>query len=132
MSSSRLLFRAASVALLVLVASSCDRPPPHQQKNKPPPPPARIGAESWLGRWTGPEGTFLQVTRSGDRYEVTIRDLDGPKTYPGNAAGDHLEFVRNGHLESIRATNGQETGMKWLLEKQNCLTIRSGEGFCRD
>jgi hypothetical protein len=118
-------------ALIALLASGCDRPPPQQQRPKPAPN-ARINAETWLGRWMGPEGTFLHLSRNGDRYEVTIQDLDGPKTYPGKAAGDHLEFQRNGHVESIRATNGQETGMKWLQEKQNCLTIRSGEGFCRD
>jgi len=34
--------------------------------------------------------------------------------------------------ESIRATDGEQTGMKWLREKANCLTVRSGEGYCRD
>jgi hypothetical protein len=35
-------------------------------------------------------------------------------------------------MESIRATDGPATGMKWLSDKSNCLTIRSGEGYCRD
>ncbi len=26
----------------------------------------------------------------------------------------------------------ERTGMKWLLEKRNCLVIKQGEGFCRD
>lgn len=42
------------------------------------------------------------------------------------------EVERNGHTESIRAAGGGETGMKWLLDKKNCLTLQAGEGFCRD
>ena len=125
--------RVVWLVLLALSTAACDRPPPHQQQKKEAAAPAsRVDVEQWLGRWAGPEATFLLLSRNGDRYEVTIQDLDGPKTYSGKFAGDHLEFDRNGRVESIRATTGQETGMKWLLEKQNCLTIRSGEGFCRD
>ncbi len=35
-------------------------------------------------------------------------------------------------LEDNLKTNGAETGMKWLSEKANCLTISPGEGYCRD
>lgn len=35
-------------------------------------------------------------------------------------------------LETIRATNGPGTGMKWLADKRNCFVIRPGEGFGRD
>jgi len=42
------------------------------------------------------------------------------------------EFERDGLQESIRPTNGDETGMKWLAGKKNCLTVRPGEGYCRD
>ncbi len=89
-------------------------------------------ADKWLGQWNGPEGTFLKVEGGMGRYKVTIQDLDGPKSYAGTAVGEELEFDRNGKTESIRATNGVDTGMKWLSEKSNCLTIRPGEGFCRD
>jgi hypothetical protein len=89
--------------------------------------------ESWLGQWNGPEGTYLLLSKEGGRWMVTIQSLDGPQTYEGVAAGgDHLEFERDGKLESIRAASGQQTGMKWLLEKSDCLMIRTGEGFCRD
>jgi hypothetical protein len=89
-------------------------------------------ADKWLGKWSGPEGTFLQLAGSNGKYEVTIQNLDGPRTFQGQAAGDHIEFERNGVKESIRATNGAETGMKWLSEKSNCLTVRAGEGYCRE
>ena len=91
-----------------------------------------LEADKWLGKWSAPEGTFLQLAGGNGKYEVTIQNLDGPRTFQGNAAGDQIEFERNGIKESLRATNGAETGMKWLSEKSNCLTVRAGEGYCRD
>lgn len=88
--------------------------------------------ERWLGQWNGPEGTSLILSKDGARYVVKINSLDGPATYEGMAVGNRIEFNRNGSTESIRASSGKETGMKWLLEKSDCLTIRQGEGFCRD
>ena len=88
--------------------------------------------DKWLGKWIGPEGTFLQLVGGNGKYEVTIQNLDGPRIFQGNAAGNHIEFERDGLKESLRATNGAETGMKWLSEKSNCLTVRAGEGYCRD
>ena len=89
-------------------------------------------ADKWLGKWSGPEGTFLQLAGGNGKYEVTIQNLDGPRTFRGNAVGDQIEFERNGMKEFLRATNGAETGMKWLSEKSNCLTVHVGEGYCRD
>jgi hypothetical protein len=88
--------------------------------------------DKWLGQWNGPEGTFLRLAGGKGRYEVTIQDLDGPRTYQGTAVGAQIHFERNGAKESIRATNGAETGMKWLRDKSDCLTVRPGEGYCRD
>ena len=85
----------------------------------------------WLGRWTGPEGTFLEIAKDGDRYAITIQDLDGPKAYQGTAVGEQIQFQRAGTTESLRATDGPGTGMKWLQDKKDCLVIRPGEGFCR-
>ena len=89
-------------------------------------------ADKWLGKWSGPEGTFIQLAGGNGKYELTIQNLDGPRTFQGQAVGNHIEFERNGVKESVRATNGAETGMKWLSEKSNCLTVRAGEGYCRD
>jgi hypothetical protein len=88
--------------------------------------------DKWLGKWNGPEGTFLQLTGSNGKYEVTIQNLDGPRTFKGQAVGSQIEFERNGVKESLRATTGAETGMKWLSDKPNCLTVRAGEGYCRE
>jgi putative lipoprotein len=86
----------------------------------------------WLGQWNGPEGTYLLLAKNGDKYVVKIRSLDGLDTYEGVAAGERIQFTRDGKAESIRAGSGEETGMKWLLDKKNCLIIKTGEGFCRD
>jgi len=85
----------------------------------------------WLGKWIGPEGTFLDLSKDGSKFVVKINSLDGPAIYEGTVVGDHIEFQRNGKTELIRAGNGQDTGMKWLLNEKNCIFIKKGEGFCR-
>ncbi len=93
---------------------------------------ANDSTDKWLGRWAGVEGTYLDLSKTGDKYVVKIADLDGPKTYAGVAAGERIEFMRNGKMESIRAATGKETGMKWLLREKNCLVVTVGsEGYCR-
>jgi hypothetical protein len=92
--------------------------------------------QTWLGKWDGPEGTYLILSRAPstnyDKYLVEIRDLDGSKTFEGVSSGDRILFTRNGNPESIHAGNGEQAGMKWLLDKKHCLVIKQGEGFCRD
>jgi hypothetical protein len=87
--------------------------------------------DEWFGQWIGPEGTYLLLSRNGDKYVVKIQSLDGPAPYLGVANGDRIQFERQGKTESIHAGSGEETGMKWLLDKKNCLIIKTGEGFCR-
>lgn len=88
--------------------------------------------QQWLGRWNGPEGTYLDITGTPADYRLTIANLDGPRRFVGRAQDEQIVFVRDGVVESIRATDGEATGMKWLLDKHNCLTVRSGESYCRD
>jgi hypothetical protein len=88
--------------------------------------------DEWVGRWTGPEGTYLDIAGANGVYEIVIKDLDAARTFSGSAVGDRIEFRRGEAAESLHATNGDATGMKWLAGKANCLTIRLGEGYCRD
>ena len=92
--------------------------------------------QTWIGKWDGPEGTYLMLSRASsaknDKYLIEIRDLDGSKTFEGVPSGDRILFTRNGNAESIRAGDGEQAGMKWLLDKKECLVIKHGEGFCRD
>lgn len=94
--------------------------------------PARPRAESWLGEWKGVEGTFLRLERKGTGYAVIIANLDGPRTFDATGAGDVVTFMREGRSETIRATDGAGTGMKWLADRKDCLVVTAGsEGFCR-
>jgi len=86
----------------------------------------------WQGRWLGPEGTWLEIARSGDDYTVTIMNLDAARRFAAVANAEGLAFERDGVRETLRATDGDGTGMKWLAGKTTCLVVRPGEGFCRD
>ncbi len=88
--------------------------------------------DQWLGTWYGVEGTLLQIAGGEGKYKLTIETLDGPRVLQGIASGDQIQFERDGVKESIHASNGEETGMKWLSDKTNCLTVVIGEGYCRD
>ncbi len=87
---------------------------------------------AWLGRWTGPEGTYLEVLIDGQKYKVAIRNLDGVRTFEAAITEYGLSFERDGITENIAQGSGKDTGMKWLLDKSNCLFIKAGEGYCRD
>jgi len=93
---------------------------------------AQAVPDQWMGRWDGPEGTFLNLSRDGSKYTVVIQDLDGPRSFEG--VGDHgrVRFVRDGKTEYLVAGDGKASGMKWLADKKHCLLTRAGEGWCRD
>jgi hypothetical protein len=88
-------------------------------------------SDPWVGRWTGPEGTFLEVAASAGGYQLTLHNLDGPRQFQGKPVGDAIVFERNGVPEAIRKGTGAQTGMKWLAEKSDCLVVGPGEGYCR-
>jgi hypothetical protein len=89
-------------------------------------------SEALVGRWTGPEGTYLDVSKNGDKYKVEIKNLDGVKSYDGTAKDGTIEFVRNGKTETVRSVTGAETGMKGFEKETNCVVVTKGsEGFCR-
>lgn len=100
--------------------------PPPRTAERPP------VADSYVGRWTGVEGTYLQVSREGDGYLLEMQyDLDHEGRFPAIAGADGLRFTRNGIPELARPTNGDATGLKWLAGKKDCLTVKPGEGYCR-
>lgn len=95
---------------------------------------APLPTDAWTGKWIGVEGLVLDIQPSGERghYVLSVTLLDGTKSYDGVADGNVIRFTRNSRPESIRAATGDETGLKWLAGKQNCLMIQQGEGFCRE
>ena len=88
--------------------------------------------EDWMGKWNGPEGTYLKLEKSGEGYAVTIKDLDKEERYLGVAQGMRIRFMRNNVQEHIHLGPGRDAGMKWLMDKPYCLIVKKGEGYCRD
>lgn len=96
-------------------------------------PPAANKADAMTGKWPGAEGTYLNITKKGEKFSIEIANLDGPKTFEGTAKGDAIEFTRNGKTETVKHATGDETGMKWFAGKKECLVVTKGsEGFCRN
>ena len=87
----------------------------------------------YLGRWTGIEGMYLIVAaKPGGGLTLEMQwDLDNNGTFDGTVTADGLRFMRNGVEETAVHSNGQATGLKYLADKIECLTIKQGEGYCR-
>jgi hypothetical protein len=94
---------------------------------------AKVEAD-YLGRWTGVEGMYLVVaSKPGGGVSLDMQwDLDNKGTFDGSVTAEGLRFMRNGAAETAVHTNGDATGLKNLAGKQDCLTVKPGEGYCRD
>ncbi len=91
--------------------------------------------DDWVGRWTGVEGTYLVVSKAaGDgKYRLEMQyTLDDKGTFDGVATEGGITFTRPDGSYTLHATNGDATGLKYLAGKQDCLTVKTGEGYCRD
>jgi hypothetical protein len=88
----------------------------------------------YLGRWTGVEGMYLQVaSKPGGGVTLDMQwDLDNKGKFDGSVTAEGLRFTRNGVAETAVHTSGDATGLKYLAGKQDCLTVKPGEGYCRD
>ncbi|WP_209021102.1 hypothetical protein [Allopusillimonas ginsengisoli] len=122
-----------SILLTPLLLAACATRPaqPTAQASAPATPTGIYSTDDWLGQWDGPEATFLRLDGGGNDYLVTIRNLDGTRTFLGNRRAGTIQFERDGVLETIQHTDGKATGMKWLADKTDCLTVKQGEGYCR-
>ncbi len=77
-----------------------------------------------------------KADRSG-RYRLEMQwDLDHKGAFDADAVGEPaapgLVFTREGKEMTLRQTDGDATGLKYLAGKRNCLTVAPGEGYCRD
>ncbi|MEL7893559.1 MULTISPECIES: hypothetical protein [Halomonadaceae] len=95
--------------------------------------------DQWVGRWTGVEGLFLEISKDDfagpGHYLLHMRyglDADQIGTFEGQATAEGISFNRGDGSQLLRAGDGEATGMKWLLEKEDCLVVKTGEGYCRD
>lgn len=91
--------------------------------------------DGWIGEWRGVEGTMLTIAQ-GDapgRYRLTMQyTLDDRGTFDGLATEQGIAFTRPDGDQLLRASDGDATGLKWLAGKRDCLTVKQGEGYCRD
>jgi hypothetical protein len=88
--------------------------------------------EAMVGRWTGADGKYVNITKKGDKYSIEVPDAAGPKTYDGTAKGEVIEFTRNGKTETLKAASGSETGIKRFEKETNCVVITKGsEAYCK-
>lgn len=96
---------------------------------------APLPTDAWVGDWIGVEGNTLKIEATGTpgEYKILERTLDGPLSYTGRAAGATIAFQdADQQARTIQAGTGEQTGLKYLAGKTNCLWIASGRGFCRD
>ncbi|MFV0623035.1 hypothetical protein ACBY01_03350 [Sphingomonas sp. ac-8] len=93
--------------------------------------------DGWIGRWRGVEGLNLDIAADAahgpGHYTLTMQyTLDDKGSFAGVADGDTIRFTRPDGAQTLRATDGDATGLKWLAGKDDCLTVKPGEGYCRD
>ena len=89
---------------------------------------------SWAGKWTGVEGMYATITPAETgKYKLEMQsDLDTKGTYDGQDSEHGIKFKRGSEELSLRRGNGDETGLKYLAGKKECLNVKDGEGYCRD
>ncbi|TRW17289.1 hypothetical protein [Glacieibacterium frigidum] len=123
--------KATGLAMLLVLAGCGSAPPPPTVVKEAAS--ATPVADAWAGKWVGPEGLVMGIVAEGDgRYRLTNQyTLDDKGVFEGRIEGDALVVDRAGQTVSIRKGTGDETGMKWLAGKQDCLVVGPGEGYCR-
>lgn len=89
---------------------------------------------SWAGKWIGVEGMYATITPAEPgKYKLEMQsDLDTKGTYDGQDSEHGIQFKRGTEQLTLRRGNGDETGLKYLAGKKECLIVKEGEGYCRD
>lgn len=95
---------------------------------------ASVDVAAWAGKWTGPEGMYATITPGTDgKVSLEMQsDLDTKGTYEGTATAEGISFKRAEETLVLKMATGDETGLKYLAGKKDCLMVKSGEGYCRD
>jgi hypothetical protein len=88
----------------------------------------------WAGKWTGVEGMYVTITPAEPgKYRLEMQsDLDTKGSYDGEDSEHGIKFKRGSEELSLRRGSGDETGLKYLAGKKDCLIVKPGEGYCRD
>lgn len=95
--------------------------------------PEVLDVSAWAGKWIGPEGLFVEIKLGADgNIGLEMQsDLDTKASYEGTATADGISFQRGGETLTLKKATGDETGLKYLAGKNDCLMVKSGEGYCR-
>lgn len=90
-------------------------------------------AASFEGVWPGPDGSSMNITKTGDKFRIEITGRDKKvASYEGTAKGETLEFKRGDKAETAKLATPEETGLKWAGGEKSCVLINKGsEGYCR-
>ena len=96
-----------------------------------------VPTDKWIGRWRGVEGLNLVIAKDAKKgaghYTLTQQyTLDDKGVFEGTGVGDVIQFHRPDGDQTLRETDGGATGLKYLATKKDCLTVKPGEGYCRD
>ena len=94
--------------------------------------------DHFLGRWMGVEGNLVDIIPSKNRYRVMVVNNNNPEgdgrftEYAGTVLGNELQISIGKQKKLISFTDGPGSGMKYLADKNNCIKIEGGDGYCRD
>lgn len=89
---------------------------------------------AWAGRWTGVEGMYLDIEpTTPENYRLVMQyDLENKGEFVGRDSEHGIKFTRGTDNLSLRRGSGDETGLKYLAGKRECLIVKEGEGYCRE
>lgn len=94
-----------------------------------------VDRDDWVGRWKGVEGTYLVVSKAKDpgMYKLEMQyTLDDKGSFDGKGSSEGISFERPDGDFTLHPSDGDATGLKYLAGKKDCLTVKTGEGYCRD
>ncbi len=134
-------FPIAATLVLAGLAAACAPPAQsdaeaHEDAAAAPTAPAAatVTHTDWAGKWIGVEGMFIEITPTENgAFSLTMQsDLDTLGTYVGTDTQGGIAFERGGQRLLLKPATGDQTGLKYLAGKSDCLMVAEGEGYCRD
>ncbi len=95
-----------------------------------------VSRDEWVGRWIGVEGLNLTISKAAKPgwYRLAMQygtDTDMAGSFEGIGTPEGIAFARPDGEQVLRAATGNETGLKYLAGKSDCLKVKIGEGYCR-
>jgi hypothetical protein len=88
---------------------------------------------AWQGRWNGVEGMYVDITPlGGGKYRLEMQHgVDAAAIYVGQDDEQGIRFTRNQTPLMIISGPGDESDLRYLKGKKDCLIVKQYEGYCR-